>query len=256
MFIFSVFVLVPVTAQNKIDKLDASIRYVAIGDSYSIGEGASPDESWPAVLTRHLNQKGLQADLVANPSRTGWTTQNAIDRELPIFLKEKPNFATLQIGVNDWVQGVDAETFRKRFTFLADQMLEGLRDKNRLLIVTIPDFGVTPTGPRYARDRNSSEGIAAFNKIVTEESKKRGLRVVDVFELSKQMGKDRSLIAADGLHPSAKEYAEWEKIIFPTALELLARGRQGVSFRMSLMPQGELPIPVANYLPCPPGHNG
>lgn len=219
-----VLIAVSLTAQEKTDaKRDVSIRYVAIGDSYSIGEGASPNESWPAVLTRHLNEKGLRVELVANPSVTGWTTEQAIDRELPIFLKEKPNFATLQIGVNDWVQGVTAETFRKHFAFLVDQMLGVLQNKNRLLIVTIPDFGVTPTGSRYARGRNISEGIVGFNKIITDEAAKRGLRVIDVFELSKQMGKDPSLIAADGLHPSAKEYAEWEKIIFPAALELLKK---------------------------------
>jgi acyl-CoA thioesterase I len=210
---------VAVNAQEKI----GPIRYVAIGDSYSIGEGASVNESWPAVMMRHLKAQGVDVDLVANPSVTGWTTQQAIDRELPIFLKEKPNFGTLLIGVNDWVQGVDAEKFRKNFTFIVDQMLGVLGDKNRLLIVTIPDFGVTPTGPKYARGRNISEGIASLNKMITEESTKRGLRVVDVFPLSKKMGEDRSLVAADGLHPSAKEYAEWEKIIFPVALELLKR---------------------------------
>src|SRR5947208_515847 len=62
-----------------------TIRYAAIGDSYSIGEGAKPDESWPAVLTSHLREKGIKIELVANPSRTGWTIQNAIDRELPVF---------------------------------------------------------------------------------------------------------------------------------------------------------------------------
>src|SRR5438874_13606815 len=71
-------------------------RYVAIGDSYTIGEGASPNESLPAVLTRHLNEKGLRVELVANPSVTGWTTQQAIKRELPVFLKPNPNFVTLQ----------------------------------------------------------------------------------------------------------------------------------------------------------------
>jgi len=217
--LFAMSVMAMASAQEKTDQ--QRIRYVAIGDSYSIGEGASPIESWPALLTRHLNDKGLHVDLVANPSRTGWTTQQAIDRELPIFVDSKPNFATLQIGVNDWVQGVDEETFRKRFIFLLDQMLAVLRDKHRLFIVTIPDFGVTPTGPKYARGRNISEGIAAFNKIVSEEAAKRGLRVVDVFELSKKMGTDRSLVATDGLHPSAKEYAEWEKTIFPAAVELL-----------------------------------
>jgi acyl-CoA thioesterase I len=212
------FTMAGVDAQEK-DR----IRYVAVGDSYSIGEGASPNESWPAVLTRHLNEKGLRVELVANPSVTGWTTQQAIDRELPIFLKQKPNFGTLLIGVNDWVQGVDPEMFRKNFAFLVDQMLAVLPDKKRLLIVTIPDFGVTPTGPKYARGRNISEGIASFNKIVIEESGKRSLRIVDIFELSKKMGGDSSLVAEDELHPSAKEYAEWEKVILPAAMELVGK---------------------------------
>lgn len=199
------------------------VRYVAIGDSYSIGEGASPNESWPAVLTRHLKENGIQVELVANPSRTGWTTQDAIDRELSVFLKAKPDFATLQLGVNDWVQGVDESTFRKNFAFLLDQMLAVLSNKKQLLVVTIPDFGVTPTGPRYANGRDISRGIARFNEIVIEEAKKRGLTTVDVFQISKKMYGDRALVAKDGLHPSAKEYAEWERIIFPGALELLRK---------------------------------
>jgi lysophospholipase L1-like esterase len=212
-------------AENKIDK--EKIRYVALGDSYTIGEGAAPNESWPAVMTRHLKAQGVDVDLVANPSVTGWTTQDVIERELPIFRKEKPNFGSLLIGVNDWVQGVVDNTFRQRFSFIVEEMLKVLGNKERLLIVTIPDFGVTPTGPKYARGRNISEGIASFNKIIMAESENRGLRVVDIFELSKKMGTDRSLVAVDGLHPSAKAYAEWEKIIFPVALELLKQSPIG-----------------------------
>jgi lysophospholipase L1-like esterase len=100
-------------------------------------------------------------------------------------------------------------------------MLAVLPNKKRLLVVTIPDFGVTPTGPKYARGRNIHEGITQFNKIVTEEARKRGLEVVDIFPLSKKMGHDKSLVAKDGLHPSAKAYAEWERLIFPVTLELL-----------------------------------
>jgi acyl-CoA thioesterase I len=217
----SLAIILTVAAQSEIDR--ERIRYAVIGDSYSIGEGASPNESWPAVLMRHLNAEALSVDLVANPSITGWTTKDAIDRELPIFIESKPNFASLQIGVNDWVQGVDEAIFRKRFTFLLDQMLSILPDKKRMLVVTIPDFSVTPTGPRYARGRDISKGISRFNQIVTEEAKNRGLTIVDVFPLSKKMASDKSLVAADGLHPSAKEYAEWEKIIFPSALELLKK---------------------------------
>jgi acyl-CoA thioesterase-1 len=217
-FALFIFNAVAMSPNNKIENC---FRYVPIGDSYSIGEGASPNESWPALLTQHLNEKGVHVDLAANPSRTGWTVQQAIDRELPVLREMQPNFATLQIGVNDWVQGADQETFRKRFVSLVDQMLDILPSKKRLLIITIPDFGVTPAGPRYALGRNISEGITAFNKIISEESLRRDLRVVDVFELSKKMGTDPSLVAADGLHPSSKEYAEWEKIIFPAALESL-----------------------------------
>jgi lysophospholipase L1-like esterase len=82
----AIFVMAMSSAPEKINKQAERIRYVAIGDSYSIGEGASLNESWPAVLTRQLNAEGLHVDLVANPSRTGWTTQQAIDHELPIFV--------------------------------------------------------------------------------------------------------------------------------------------------------------------------
>jgi acyl-CoA thioesterase I len=204
-------------AQPKIDK----IRYAVVGDSYSCGEGAKPSESWPALLTQNLKAQGVDVDLVSNPSVTGWTTKDAIDRELPKFVASNPTFATLLIGVNDWVQGVDETTFRNRCSYLLDQMLAVLPIKKRLLVVTIPDFGVTPTGPKYSRGRNIHEGILQFNQIVIEEARKRGLTVVDIFPLSKKMGQDKSLVAKDGLHPSAKAYAEWEKIIFPAALELL-----------------------------------
>src|SRR6266478_6862257 len=207
------------------------IRYAVVGASYSCGEGASLKESWPALLTQHLNAQGLHVDLVSNPSRTGWTTKDAIDKELPKFVNSNPNFATLLVGVNDWVQGVDETAFRNRLSYLLDSMLAVMPNKKRLLVVTIPDFGVTPTGHKYARGRNIHEGIMQFNMILTEEARKRGLEVVDIFPLSKKMGQDKSLVAKDGLHPSAKEYAEWEKIIFPAALELLTNRQAAVENR-------------------------
>lgn len=206
-----------VMAQTKTEK----IRYAVIGDSYSCGEGAKPNESWPSLLTQHLKSQGLEIELVSNPSVTGWTAKDAIDKELPKFVNAGPNFATLLIGVNDWVQGVDELSFRNRVSYLLDSMLAVLPNKKRLLVVTIPDFGVTPTGHKYSRGRNIHEGIMGFNKIVSDEAHKRGLQVVDIFPISKKMGEDKSLVAKDGLHPSAKAYAEWEKLIFPAALELL-----------------------------------
>ena len=219
LWIAAIFLITAAMARANSDK--EKIRYAVIGDSYSCGEGASPKESWPALLTQNLKSQGVDVDLVSNPSVTGWTTKDAIDKELPKFVNSNPTFATLLIGVNDWVQDVDEATFRNRFSYLVDQMLAILPNKKRLLVVTIPDFGVTPSGPKYSRSRNIHEGILRFNQIVTEEAQKRGLEVVDIFPLSKKMGQDKSLVAKDGLHPSAKAYAEWEKIIFPVALQLL-----------------------------------
>src|SRR6202040_726584 len=118
-------------AQSNIEK--EKIRYAVIGDSYSCGEGATPKESWPSLMTQHLKSQGVDVDLVSNPSVTGWTTKAAIDRELPKFINSNPSFATLLIGVNDWVQGVDDATFRKRFSYLLDQMLAVLPNKEHLL---------------------------------------------------------------------------------------------------------------------------
>jgi lysophospholipase L1-like esterase len=198
-----------------------SIRYAVVGDSYSIGEGASEAESWPALLARHLTSIGRPMELVSNPSRTGWTTAEAIEQELPVFRAARPNFATLMIGVNDWVQGVAPDVFRERLAHLMDDMRAVLPDEKQLLVVNIPDFSVTPNGPNYARERDISAGLTSFNLIIAEEAKRRGLKVVDVFPASREMRGRPELIAADGLHPSAKTYAQWEELIFPAARSVL-----------------------------------
>ncbi|CAN5352636.1 SGNH/GDSL hydrolase family protein [soil metagenome] len=197
------------------------IRYVALGDSYTIGTGATEAQSWPVLLSKQLKDKNVNIELIANPSHNGWTTQNVIDMELPILDKSKATFVTLLIGVNDWVQGVDAKTFKANLIKILDHVQAGLPDKSKVLLITIPDFGVTSTGSRYSGGRDISKGIAEFNTIILEEAKKRNLKTVDIFETSKAMGKDNSLVAPDGLHPSAKEYAIWETLIYPVALALL-----------------------------------
>jgi lysophospholipase L1-like esterase len=100
-------------------------------------------------------------------------------------------------------------------------MQKALTDKSKLLLVTIPDFSAAPSGNQYAGERNISEGLTRFNNIIKAEASKRNLPVIDIFDLSKEMSKDASLVAEDGLHPSAKEYALWEKKIFPVAQHML-----------------------------------
>ncbi len=199
----------------------AQIRYVALGDSYTIGTGATEAQSWPVLLSKHLKEDKINIELIANPSQNGWTSQNLIDRELPVFDKSKATFVTILIGVNDWVQGVDAKTFQKNLVKIIDHVQAGLPDKSKIILITIPDFGVTSTGSRYGGGRDISKGISEFNSIILEEAKKRNLKTVDLFTTSKSMGKDGSLVAPDGLHPSAKEYAIWETLIYPVAYGML-----------------------------------
>jgi acyl-CoA thioesterase-1 len=199
------------------------IKYVALGDSYTICTGAEASQSWPLLLSQELKKNKINVELIANPSHNGWTTRDLIDKELPVLDKSSATFVTLLIGVNDWVQGVKEADFRANLIHIINHIQEQLPDKSKLVLITIPDFGVTPTGAQYSNGRDIAAGIRSFNKIIEEEAHKHQLPVVDLFEISKQMGKDPSLVAADGLHPSAKEYAVWETLIYPAAYTLLKK---------------------------------
>lgn len=213
-FLTAIFLHLPTMEKNK-------YMYVALGDSYTIGTGTTAEHSWPVLLSKHLSESGISIVLVANPAHNGWTTKDVIERELPVFESSNPNFATLLIGVNDWVQGMDEKTFRKNLVCIIEKVQAKLPDKSKFVLITIPDFGVTPTGAMYSNGRDISKGIAGFNRIILEEAKKRGIKTVDLYEQSKEMGKDKSLVADDGLHPSAKGYAAWEKLIYPVVYSVL-----------------------------------
>ncbi len=200
---------------------DSVIKYVALGDSYTIGTGADPKDAWPNLLTKHLNDAGIKTELIANPSRNGFSTQNLIDNELEVFDKSGATFVTLLIGVNDWVREVNSSTYAKNLVFILDHVQSKLPNKKNILLVTIPDFGMTPQGGYYSAGRDISKGIAEFNDILKAEAQKRDLHIADIFEISKNMKDDPSLVAPDGLHPSAKEYAAWETLILPEAKKVL-----------------------------------
>lgn len=196
-------------------------RYLPLGDSYTIGTGAAEKESWPCLLAAHLNKEEIPCRILTNPARNGFATQDLIEQELPLVNKLRPNLVTLLIGVNDWVQEVPKELFEKNLVKILDEVQSVLTDKQKVILITIPDFGVTPQGKRYGRGRNISQGISGFNSLIRQQAQRRRLPLVDIFELSQKMGADPSLVAADGLHPSAKEYAIWEKKISEEVIKQL-----------------------------------
>ncbi len=213
--------LLPLACSSGKTAADKSIRYVALGDSYTICQGATENESWPVILSRHLTEKGIPVTLVANPSRTGYTTRNLIQKELPVFDASDAGFVTLCIGVNDWVQGSDSAAFHKNLITILDHVQQQLKIKTRVLLLTIPDFSVTPGGKQFGSPDEIKKGLQAFNRIIVKEALKRKLPCVDLYPVSLDMENKPELVAADGLHPSAMEYAIWETLILPEAEKML-----------------------------------
>ena len=196
------------------------IRFLPLGDSYTICEGAKWEESWPFLLTQHLNDSGIAIKLLGNPSVTGYTTDQLIREELPVFDKLKPDFVTILIGVNDYVQGRTDQQFADKLVFILDHVQKQLPDPSKIILISIPDYSVTPEGAQYAHGRDVNKGIRQFNDIIKAEASKRKLRLVDIFPSTLKMKNDPSLICNDGLHPSAKEYTNWEVLIRKVASEM------------------------------------
>jgi acyl-CoA thioesterase-1 len=197
------------------------IRYLPLGDSYTIGQSVSEADRYPNQLVARLQQDKVSISILANPSVTGYTTQDLINNELPLLTKLKPNFVTLLIGVNDYVQGVSIRTFQTNLNYILDAIQKELPNPKQLVLVTIPDFGKTPTGSQFGDPAQLESGVEAFNAVITADGKQRGLPVADIFPASQEVSSDPSLIASDGLHPSGKQYALWTNVIYAAAKPLL-----------------------------------
>lgn len=198
-----------------------AVRYVALGDSYSIGTSVVTADRWPDRLVAALAAgQGLRLELVANLGVNGSTSGDLARRQLPQLDALRPGFATLQIGVNDVVQGVLEATYRTNAGTILDDLL-GRLAADRIVAITTPDYTVTPAGADYGDPATQRAGIARNNAILTELAGARGVAVVDIFELSRRAADDRSLVAPDGLHPSGTQYALWVERIAPVVGGLL-----------------------------------
>lgn len=193
------------------------MRYVALGDSYTIGTSVSAAESWPSQLAARV--PGLQ--LVANLGVNGYTSRNLIADELPALAGLRPEFVTLMIGVNDVVQGVPESAYRASVGEILNALLV-LLPANRVLCVATPDYTVTPQGAAFGSPRQQRAGIERVNQILGEVCGARGIRfVLEIFAISEAAATDLSLVAGDGLHPSGTQYARWVDVIAPLVEGLL-----------------------------------
>ncbi|OOG51316.1 lysophospholipase [Rhodanobacter sp. C01] len=196
-------------------------HYLALGDSYTIGEAVAADRRWPAVLVQRLRQAGVVIDDPQIIAVTGWTTDELAQGMDEATLAPPYDLVTLQIGVNNQYRGRAADEYRQQFASLLARAiaLAGHRAA-RVVVVSIPDWGVT----RFAReqDRDSARiasELDSYNAIARDEVARIGAHFVDITGISRQ---SPLLVADDGLHPSAAQYALWVDAILPvvrTALQ-------------------------------------
>jgi acyl-CoA thioesterase I len=161
-------------------------------------------------------------ELVANLAVNGFTSGDVIDVELPRLPELRAGLVTLLIGVNDVVQGVPEAVYRGNVADILDVLL-GHVGAGRVVVVTTPDYTVTPAGADYGDPATQSAAVRRNNAINTELAEARGIAVVDIHDLSLLAATDRSLVANDGLHPSGAQYALWVERIVPVVSGALAR---------------------------------
>jgi acyl-CoA thioesterase-1 len=200
----------------------ATVRYVALGDSYTIGTSVAAQERWPNQLVA----RAPQLELVANLGVNGYTSADVIEEELPRLAPLRPELVTLLIGVNDVVQGVPESTYRRNVAQILDELVRQV-GAERVLVVTTPDYTVTPAGADYGNPAAQSQGVQRNNAINVELATARGIAAVDIYDLSLLAATDRSYVAGDGLHPSGRQYGLWVDRILPIVSRMLAAEAPG-----------------------------
>ena len=204
-----------------------AFHYLALGDSYTIGESVSVEERWPQQLVKALEAEGMQIELTII-ARTGWTVD-----ELWQGIQADPptgnyDLVTLLIGVNNQYRGYPLHGYQEDFRFMLGKAIEYAGgNPNHVVVLSIPDWGVTPFATVVAvrfpnGDTNLiSQQIDEFNAVNLSETRIAGAHYVDITDLSRDAAKDPGLIAADGLHPSGKMYATWAEKALPVVREII-----------------------------------
>jgi len=200
----------PSMAQKLI--IPEEVKFLALGDSYTIGESVPVPSRWPVQLTDSLNKRGVDCVEPRIIAKTGWRTDNLKDAIIRAKLKPEYNLVSLLIGVNNFYQGRSVESFAPEFEELlklAIKLAGG--NKSSVFVLSIPDYGYTPFGK--SNQEKISEGIEAYNAMCKSITEKTGVAYYSITDISRKGLEEPDLVATDGLHPSETMYAEWVKRI-------------------------------------------
>lgn len=179
-------------------------RYLALGDSFTIGTGSSPAEAFPARLVARW---GCEVRLL-NPAVNGYTTQDLIERELPRVGDFTPTLVTLAIGANDLVRGSTEAAYRLQLARIFDRLQALGIPPGRVVALPQPDWSRSPVAAAFGEPEALRAKIVVFNDVLREVSTARGARFIDLFPLMQEQAR-AGMIASDGLHPSAAAHDAW-----------------------------------------------
>lgn len=195
--------------------------FIALGDSYTIGEGVAEEGRWPVQLASRLRAKGIPIDDPRIVARTGWTTEDLLAAIVAERIPGQFDLVTLLAGVNDQYQGFGIGRFRESFGHLIRAAMGLAKLPSRLIVLSIPDWGVTPFAG--GRDRSTiAREIDAFNDVGRTMVATTGARYLDMSSVYRRMAANPDLLAADGLHPSAMMYSIWLDQLVPMSLDALS----------------------------------
>lgn len=196
----------------------AAIRILVLGDSYSVGESVPPDQTWPCQLAALLRTRGIATAMPTVVARTGWTTDDLSLGIDAAHVSGPYDLVTLLIGVNNQYRGRAVADYRSRLAALLNRAIRFAGSRaERVLLLSIPDWGVTPFAAHRERAVIAAE-IDAYNDVGRDEASRTGSHFVDITPISRRASGDPSLLATDGLHPSGTMYTEWVRLLLPVAL--------------------------------------
>jgi len=192
------------------------ISYLALGDSYTIGQGVEPSQNYPSLLTSKLRIRGVDIKDPIIIAITGWTTQDLLLGIRNESLgNQRFDLLTLLIGVNNQYRGQSLEDYEKDFSELMAKSLALVGDDaNRIIVISIPDWGVTPYASTLSRDKQQiAAEIDRFNEKNKSLSAKSGVRYLEITAEYRSLGHMAQYLATDGLHPSEKVYDRWAEML-------------------------------------------
>lgn len=200
-------------SKNIFNVQSKTFTYLALGDSYTIGESVPDKENFPNQTVQLLRKAGFDLAAPEIIAKTGWTTDELQDAINKHSFHIPYDLVTLLIGVNDQYRGGSVENYRSEFESLLKQAIQFAGNKkDHVIVLSIPDWSVTP----FAKDRNKNKiekeinEYNAANKILSEKYK---VHYIDITAGTREAANDPALVSGDGLHPSAKEYAKWAERI-------------------------------------------